>query len=78
MARSEPCAICGGSSGLFGYATEDGFICKKCLERAGLKKAAAFEPFDALALRDGFFSFALFLGLTGADTQGHEISRLSR
>ena len=44
MARSEPCAICGGSSGLFGYAIEDGFICKKCLERAGLKKAAFSNP----------------------------------
>lgn len=44
MARSEPCAICGGSSGLFGYATEDGYICKKCLERAGLKKAAFSNP----------------------------------
>lgn len=44
MARSEPCAICGGSSGLFGYAIEDGFICKKCLEHAGLKKAAFSNP----------------------------------
>ena len=44
MARIEPCAICGGSSGLFGYAIEDGFICKKCLEHAGLKKAAFGNP----------------------------------
>ena len=44
MARSEPCAICGGNSGLFGYAIKDGFICPACLEKAGLQKAAFSNP----------------------------------
>lgn len=44
MARSEPCAICGSSSGLFGYAIKDGFICPACLEKAGLQKAAFSNP----------------------------------